>query len=51
MALPLNSLMSFGVAEEEEAEVEVDNLSGADLDVEGLANGFVWRLTLDLCFQ
>ena len=51
MALPLDSLVFLGAAEEEEAEAEVDDLLGADLDMEGLADGFVWQLTLDFCFQ
>ena len=51
VALPLDSLVSLGVAEEEDVEVEVDGLLEADLDMEGLADGFVWRLSSDLCFQ
>ena len=32
-------------------EAEVDDLSGADLDMEGLADGFIWQLTSDLHSQ
>ena len=50
-AFPLDSLVSLGAAVKEEAEAEVDGLSEVDLEVEGLVDGFVWRLTSDLRSQ
>jgi hypothetical protein len=52
-ALPLDSLESFGAAAEEDAEAETDivGLSEVYLDVDGLAEGFVCRLSSDLRSQ
>jgi hypothetical protein len=49
-ALPLDSLESFGAAVEEDAEAETDivGLSDVYLDVDGLVEGFICRLSSDL---
>ena len=47
----MDSLVSLGAAVKEEVEVEVDGLSEVDLEVEGLADSFVWQLTSDLRSQ
>ena len=44
-------LMSSAVVAEEEVEAEVDDLLGADFDIKGLVEGFIWWLTLDLHSQ